>query len=365
MAKRLSKFGLSEISIKRIQGRFFLIEGPDDEFMEVLKQNDWAYLKECFINIKPWSKKRYVFERVAWIDIPEEEEGDTPEVELGTRTESKQISEVSRNEVRGALNAINLEEGEIENNGMGLSIEGILSEENIIRNKEIISVEDVENDREMVRAEEDMLNIGLLIQVDPKEGRVQQKGVDLGVGYTVEDRQFLRSDHSLNTIEEGYICFKGRSFEEAELYGTYKSLWLIAIVASYWSIWLARNEMVFERKVLLMYMLIFHSKMKILLWVRAAFDECMVQERLWWFCLYKCRFSKSGPWGWSYPPKGWLKFNVSSIVSEVALGGSGGVLRDEEEIVRALFSGPSDACYADSAELGEIVTALDVFIEIG
>ncbi|KAH1057946.1 hypothetical protein J1N35_036011 [Gossypium stocksii] len=59
MDERLTKFGLGEILVKRIQGRFFLIEVPDEEFMEVLKQNDWAYLKECFIKIEPWSEKRF------------------------------------------------------------------------------------------------------------------------------------------------------------------------------------------------------------------------------------------------------------------------------------------------------------------
>lgn len=43
----------------------------------------------------------------------------------------------------------------------------------------------------------------------------------------------------------------------------------------------------------------------------------------------------------------------------------GGVMRDEEGIVRALISGPSDACDAKSAELGAIIIALDVFIDIG
>ncbi|MBA0743563.1 hypothetical protein Gogos_006229 [Gossypium gossypioides] len=75
-----------------------------------------------------------------------------------------------------------------------------------------------------------------------------------------------------------------------KLHGTSKSLWLIAIVSSCWSVWLARNEMVFERKVLSMDLLIFHSKMRALLWVRVVFNECMVQERLWWLSQSKCKF---------------------------------------------------------------------------
>ncbi|TYI24394.1 hypothetical protein ES332_A06G230900v1 [Gossypium tomentosum] len=69
MAERLTKFGLGEISLKRIQGRFFLLEVPDVEYLEVLKQNDWAYLKECFISIEPWSEKRFISERVTWIEV--------------------------------------------------------------------------------------------------------------------------------------------------------------------------------------------------------------------------------------------------------------------------------------------------------
>ncbi|KAK8357640.1 hypothetical protein V6Z11_A05G434400 [Gossypium hirsutum] len=69
MAERLTKFGLGEISVKRIQGRFFLIEVPDEEFMEVLKQNNWRYLKECFISIEPWSEKSCMSERVSWVEV--------------------------------------------------------------------------------------------------------------------------------------------------------------------------------------------------------------------------------------------------------------------------------------------------------
>ncbi|TYH38544.1 hypothetical protein ES332_D12G117400v1 [Gossypium tomentosum] len=120
------------------------------------------------------------------------------------------------------------------------------------------------------------------------------------------------------------LCFN------VKLHGTSKSLWLIAIAASCWSVWLARNEMVFERKVLSMDTLIFHSKMRALLWIRVVFNECMVQERLWWLSPSKCR----------------------GLATEEAMG-CGGVLRDEEGNVRALFSRPS------------IITSLDVIIEIG
>ncbi|KAK5786901.1 hypothetical protein PVK06_041550 [Gossypium arboreum] len=94
----------------------------------------------------------------------------------------------------------------------------------------------------------------------------------------------------------------------------------------------------------------------------------MVQERLWWLSLSKCKSdsvnSKPITLSWCYPPHGWLKINVSGIVAKEATG-CGGVLRDEEGTVRALFSGPCDAIDADAAKLGAIITMLDVIIEIG
>ncbi|TYI19650.1 hypothetical protein ES332_A07G179200v1, partial [Gossypium tomentosum] len=49
--------GLGELIIKRIQGRYFMIEVPDEEMMEILKQRDWAYLNEFFIKVELWTEK--------------------------------------------------------------------------------------------------------------------------------------------------------------------------------------------------------------------------------------------------------------------------------------------------------------------
>ncbi|PPS09552.1 hypothetical protein GOBAR_AA11091 [Gossypium barbadense] len=57
LADRVVGMSLDEISVKRIQGNHFLIEIPDDELYDILKQRDWSYLKEFFIHIAPWSKK--------------------------------------------------------------------------------------------------------------------------------------------------------------------------------------------------------------------------------------------------------------------------------------------------------------------
>ncbi|KAG8486136.1 hypothetical protein CXB51_019533 [Gossypium anomalum] len=69
MNERISRMGLGEIKIKRSQGRYFLIEVPDDELIETSRQRDWPYLKEFFINVEQWSEKFQVPERAVWIEV--------------------------------------------------------------------------------------------------------------------------------------------------------------------------------------------------------------------------------------------------------------------------------------------------------
>ncbi|KAK5834241.1 hypothetical protein PVK06_018118 [Gossypium arboreum] len=57
LSERIACMGLGELKVKRLQGRYFLVEVPDEELLEILRQREWAYLKEFFINIEPWSKK--------------------------------------------------------------------------------------------------------------------------------------------------------------------------------------------------------------------------------------------------------------------------------------------------------------------
>ncbi|KAK5841265.1 hypothetical protein PVK06_010174 [Gossypium arboreum] len=53
LANRVARMGLGEICVKRIQGNYFLLEIQDEELWEILKQREWSYLKEFFINIEP------------------------------------------------------------------------------------------------------------------------------------------------------------------------------------------------------------------------------------------------------------------------------------------------------------------------
>lgn len=59
LADIISGMGLCEISMKRIQGNYFLIKIPDEELTEILKQKEWSYLKEFFIHIELWLERGY------------------------------------------------------------------------------------------------------------------------------------------------------------------------------------------------------------------------------------------------------------------------------------------------------------------
>ncbi|MFQ6639571.1 hypothetical protein Gotur_015949 [Gossypium turneri] len=72
------------------------------------------------------------------------------------------------------------------------------------------------------------------------------------------------------------------------LIGLQKSLWLVAIAASCWTVWLSRNGKMFERLVTTLDALLFHSKMRALMWARVVHNECIFLESDWWSWPVKC-----------------------------------------------------------------------------
>ncbi|MBA0569100.1 hypothetical protein Golob_006556, partial [Gossypium lobatum] len=110
------------------------------------------------------------------------------------------------------------------------------------------------------------------------------------------------------------------------LIGLQKCLWLMAIAASCWIVWLSRNGIVFERLVTTIDALLFHPKMRVLMWARAIHNECIFSESDWWSSLVKCivggRSMRSRDLVWDPPPMGRIKFNVAGFVmNEIAACG--------------------------------------------
>ncbi|KAH1120714.1 hypothetical protein J1N35_003874 [Gossypium stocksii] len=126
------------------------------------------------------------------------------------------------------------------------------------------------------------------------------------------------------------------------LSGIVKSLWLISVAAACWSTWLARNKLVFDHKSTSMNDLVFQSKLRALLWVRAVNEDFRVEERLWWICPSRCwnEAIRTGISGRLWHPlrKGRVKFYLCGVVNEED-DGIGRVFRDEDGVARAVFTG--------------------------
>ncbi|MBA0682489.1 hypothetical protein Goari_024205, partial [Gossypium aridum] len=101
-------------------------------------------------------------------------------------------------------------------------------------------------------------------------------------------------------LVEGFAEFYSLCYN-VKLSRVRRSLWLLSISTTCSSVWIARNEIIFQRK-----------------------------------CL---------------PPQGCLKFNVCGIANE-EVASCGGVPRDIEGVARALFSSPIAANDADSTKTG-------------
>lgn len=125
------------------------------------------------------------------------------------------------------------------------------------------------------------------------------------------------------------------------LRGIQKSLWLLAIAASCWTMWLSRNSEVFERAIPTLEALLFHSKMRAFLWTRAVHKDCIFSESDWWTWPRRCGVGQSllasRDVGWDPPPVGWIRFNVAGVDVE-DVSAYDGVLGDNKGVMSALFS---------------------------
>ncbi|KAK8681820.1 hypothetical protein V6N13_054221 [Hibiscus sabdariffa] len=66
---RLHRWGLGEISVRYMGGRYYILEIKDDELFQMLKDLSWSYLLEVFIEIMPWSISFHLPERVTWVEV--------------------------------------------------------------------------------------------------------------------------------------------------------------------------------------------------------------------------------------------------------------------------------------------------------
>ncbi|XVF03763.1 hypothetical protein REPUB_Repub05bG0021200 [Reevesia pubescens] len=117
----------------------------------------------------------------------------------------------------------------------------------------------------------------------------------------------------------------------------------MSCVAALWYVWLARNEMVFERKSWEVDDILFLVKIQSLFWIKAIAEGGCVVESAWWgnpvFCY----------------------FDLPRFKGKPGSAGCGWVLRDANGTILAVFFAPLGLLDSNMAELMAIKMALDVF----
>ncbi|KAE8676761.1 hypothetical protein F3Y22_tig00111582pilonHSYRG01032 [Hibiscus syriacus] len=66
---RLRAGGLGEVRIKFMGGRDFLLEFMDEELYTFMKEHNWSFLREVFLEVNPWTESYRASERVTWIKL--------------------------------------------------------------------------------------------------------------------------------------------------------------------------------------------------------------------------------------------------------------------------------------------------------
>ncbi|EOY13380.1 Uncharacterized protein TCM_031941 [Theobroma cacao] len=131
--------------------------------------------------------------------------------------------------------------------------------------------------------------------------------------------------------------------ENAPFGGIIYKRWLIVCAASLWSLWLARNETVFNSKVWDGLQMFFLIKLRSMSWIRASEGVDAIDNMGWWTDPHlssrrKAPYHHHVGTSWSPPPTGEFKFNIdSSAKGKPGPAGCDGVLRDSDGHVVGLF----------------------------
>ncbi|MBA0871081.1 hypothetical protein Goshw_020992, partial [Gossypium schwendimanii] len=111
-------------------------------------------------------------------------------------------------------------------------------------------------------------------------------------------------------------------------------IWKLNVPPKVWnfSVDVVWNDKVFERASTNLDIMLFHSKIRALMWARVVHEECQFLEGDWW------------PW--------------------LEVAGCAGVLREEKGVACALFLGRVEARGTDLSEIMVIKIAVDMYTEV-
>ncbi|KAK9002456.1 hypothetical protein V6N11_025134 [Hibiscus sabdariffa] len=114
--------------------------------------------------------------------------------------------------------------------------------------------------------------------------------------------------------------------------------WLVSIAAAIWSIWIAIYDMVFNDKKASVADLLFHSKLRALVWLKASLTGSIGDLEGWWDNQLSTIFSPLLQASARSTISWRLIFSVVGLTSP-NLVGCGGVLSSGNGTIRAIFSG--------------------------
>ncbi|XVF07574.1 hypothetical protein REPUB_Repub06bG0151200 [Reevesia pubescens] len=144
-------------------------------------------------------------------------------------------------------------------------------------------------------------------------------------------------------------------------------LWLILFFSVVWSIWLCRNDIVFNGKSFDFSQIIFSIKFRLASWAKARWPQLLESFDDVFRCFANVVVPVApkvvrSPDYWEPPPPGFLKFNVDgSIVGKPRPAGIGIVLRSNNGEFLLVFSRSIDVQDSNDAEFLTILEAFLIF----
>ncbi|KAK8668777.1 hypothetical protein V6N13_106223 [Hibiscus sabdariffa] len=66
---RLHDWDIGEINVLRMGSKLFLLSFEDDELYMMPEDLNWSYLKEIFVDVRPWSESLKRPERATWLEV--------------------------------------------------------------------------------------------------------------------------------------------------------------------------------------------------------------------------------------------------------------------------------------------------------
>ncbi|KAK8674576.1 hypothetical protein V6N13_032685 [Hibiscus sabdariffa] len=140
--------------------------------------------------------------------------------------------------------------------------------------------------------------------------------------------------------------------------------WLISVALALWSIWLMRNDVVFNGKADIVNDIMFFSKLRALMWIKVTPSIVLCGEAKWWFDPRGCfKIGFLGCHNLLQDKELLAIFHVHGAFADSKVAYRGVLFN--KGVIRAIFSGPASCENRLSAGLVAAKTTLEIFIAAG